>query len=39
MQMFELSPNDMIKLLTPEPLLIVGLTYLKPILPTNTYDW
>jgi hypothetical protein len=30
MQRFELSPNDRIKLLTREPLLIVRLSILKP---------
>jgi hypothetical protein len=33
MQMFELSPSDMIRLLTQEPLLIVRLSILKPGLP------
>jgi hypothetical protein len=33
MQRFELSPNDTIKLLTQEPLLIVRLPNLKPGLP------
>jgi hypothetical protein len=34
-QRFELSPNDTIKLLTREPLLIVRLTILKPGLPNT----
>jgi hypothetical protein len=33
MQRFELSPNDTIRLLTREPLLIVWLSILKPGLP------
>jgi hypothetical protein len=36
MQRFELSPNDTIKLLTREPLLIVWLPILLPGLKTNT---
>jgi hypothetical protein len=35
MQRFELSPNDMIKLLTREPLLTVRLPILKPDLPNS----
>jgi hypothetical protein len=35
MQMFELSSNDTIKLLTREPLLIVQLPILKPGLPNT----
>jgi hypothetical protein len=35
MQRFELSPNDTIKLLTREPLLIVWLAILKPGLPNT----
>jgi hypothetical protein len=35
MQRFELSPNDMIKLLTREPFLIVWLPILKPGLPNT----
>jgi hypothetical protein len=35
MQIFELSPNDTIKLLTREPLLIVWLPILKPGLPNT----
>jgi hypothetical protein len=35
MQRFELSPNDKIKLLTREPLLIVRLSILKPGLPNT----
>jgi hypothetical protein len=35
MQRFELSPNDTIKLLTREPLLIVRLSNLKPGLPNT----
>jgi hypothetical protein len=38
MQRFELSPNDMIKLLTQEPLSIVRLAILLPGLQTNTRD-
>jgi hypothetical protein len=37
MQRFELSPNDMIKLLTREPLLIVRLPILKPDLPNTKW--
>jgi hypothetical protein len=35
MQWFEVSSNDMIKLLTREPLLIVRLPILKPSLPNT----
>jgi hypothetical protein len=35
MQRFELSPNDTIKLLNREPLLIVLLSILKPGLPST----
>jgi hypothetical protein len=35
MQRFELSPNDKIKLLSREPLLIVQLSILKPGLPNT----
>jgi hypothetical protein len=39
MQRFELSPNNMTRLLTREPLLIVRLSILKPGLPNTMRPW